>query len=148
MKVILLQDVENIGKKYEVKEVKNGHAMNFLIPQGLAKPATPEAIKWAEMQKEITSKKAEEELQMFQDVATAIDDQEITILVKIGEKGELFESVTGQKISDKLKDLGFEIKKSQVMLEKPIKELGEFLIKIKFEHNLEAEIKLIVTEEK
>jgi len=148
MKVVLLQNVENIGKKYEVKEVKNGYAMNFLIPKNLAKPATAEAVKWAEMQKEIAAKKAEEELQKYQEVATAIDDQEILYPVKVGEKEELFESINAQKISEKLKDLGFDVKKSQIVLEKPIKELGEFPIKIKFEHNLEAEIKLIVTEEK
>ena len=53
MKVILLQDVENLGKKYEIKDVKSGHARNFLIPQSLAKPATKEAVLWAEAQREI-----------------------------------------------------------------------------------------------
>ena len=147
MRVILLQDVENLGKKYEVKEVKNGYARNFLIPKGLVKPATEEALKWAEVQKEIESKKAEETLKKAQDIASAIDGQEVIISVKIGEEGQLFESITSQKISEKLKELGFEIKKSQIDLPDPIKEVGEFPIKIKFEHNLEAEIKVIVTKE-
>ena len=60
MKVILLQDVENTGKKFEVKEVADGHANNFLIPQGLAKPATKEALAWLEVQKELATKLAEE----------------------------------------------------------------------------------------
>jgi large subunit ribosomal protein L9 len=68
--------------------------------------------------------------------------------VKIGEEGQLFESITSQKIAEKLKELGFEVKKTQIDLVEPIKEMGEFPVKIKFEHNLEAEIKLIVTEEK
>jgi len=148
MKVILLQDVENLGKKYEVKEVKSGHARNFLIPQGLAKPASKEALLWLQAQKEIEGKQAEEELKKFQDVASAIDDQEIVILVKTGPEGQLFEGVSAQKISEKLKELGFEIKKTQIELPKPIKELGEYPIKIKFEHNLEAEIKVIINEEK
>ncbi len=148
MKVILLQDVENLGKKHEVKEVKNGHARNLLIPQGLAKPATKEAILWLEGQKEIEEKKAEEALKKVQEVASAIDDQEVVIAVKIGSEGELFESISVQKIIEKLKELGFEIKKTQIDLAKPIKELGEHPIKIKFEHNLEAEIKVIITEEK
>jgi len=148
MRIILLQDIENLGKKYDVKEVKDGYARNFLIPQGLAKPATKEAIIWLETQKEIETKKAEEELEKIQEKATVIDGQEIIIPVKMGEEGQLFESITSQKISEKLKELGFEIKKTQIDLEEPIKELGEFPIKIRFEHNLEAEIKAIVVEEK
>ena len=77
-----------------------------------------------------------------------IDGQEIIIPVKIGEEGQLFESITSQKIYEKLKELGFEIKKSQIDLPEPIKELGEFPVKIKLEHNLEAEIRVIITEEK
>ena len=148
MKIILLQDIDNLGKKYEIKEVADGYARNFLIPKGLAKPATKENLKWLETQKEIEVKKAEEELKKVEAVATNIDGQEIIILVKVGAEGQLFESITSQKIYEKLKELGFEIKKSQIDLPEPIKELGEYPVKIKFEHNLEAEIKIIVVEEK
>ena len=148
MRVILLQDVENTGKKYELKEVKAGFARNFLIPKNLAKPATKIALKWLETQKEIEGKKNEEELKKVQTAASAIDDQELIIKVKVNEEGRLFESVTSQKICDKLKESGFNIKKNQIDLLEPIKELGEFPVKIKLEHNLEAEIKVIVTEEK
>jgi len=148
MRVILLQDVENLGKRYEVKEVKDGYARNFLIPQGLAKPATEEALIWLETQKEIEAKKAEEDLKKIQELATAIDGQEIIIPLKVGEKEQLFETVTSQKISEKLKELGFDIKKSQIDLAQAIQELGEYPVKIKFEHNLEAEIRVIVVEEK
>lgn len=148
MRVILLQDIENLGKKHEVKEVRPGFARNFLIAKGLAKPATPEALEWLEVQKEIETKKAEEELKKIQETASAIDGQEIVIPVKIGEEGQLFESINNQKILEKLKELGFDVKKSQILLPEPIKELGEFPIKIHFEHNLEPEIKVIITEEK
>lgn len=145
MLIILLKDVDKIGKKFEVKEVKDGYARNFLIPQGLAKQATKEAITWLETQKETEEKKAEESLKKIQDVASAVDDQEVVIQVQVGGEDQLFESVTSQKISDKLKELGFDIKKSQIELSQPIKETGEFPVKIKFEHNLEAEIKVIVS---
>ncbi len=148
MKVILLQNIENLGKKFELKEVKPGYARNFLIPKNLAKPATKTALKWLETQKEIEAKKDEEELKIVQERATAIDDQELTIPVKVNEEGGLFESITSQKISDKLKEAGFDVKKNQIELPEPIKELGEFPIKIKLEHNLEAEIKVIIIEEK
>jgi len=148
MKVILLKDIENFGKKYEVKEVKAGYARNFLIPKNLAKPATKEALKWLEIQKETEVKKSEEELKKVEDFASQIDGLELSFPVKIGEKGELFESINSQKIFEKLKELGFGIKKTQIELKEPIKELGEFPVKIHFEHNLEAEIKVIVVEEK
>lgn len=148
MRVILLEDVERLGKKYDIKEVKNGYARNFLIAKGLAKPTTKEALKWLDLQKEIEAKKAEEGLKKAQEVASAIDGQEIVIPVKTGEEDQLFESITAQRISEKLKELGFDVKKGQIGLIEPIKELGEFPIKIKFEHNLEAEIKIIVTEKK
>lgn len=148
MRVILLHDIDKVGKKYDVKEVADGYARNFLIPKGLARPATEEALKWLEAQKEIAAKKVEEELKKVQEMASAIDGQEIIIPVKVGEEGQLFESITSQKISEKLKEIGFEIRKNQIELPEPIRELGEFLLKIKFEHNLEAEIKVIVTEEK
>jgi large subunit ribosomal protein L9 len=145
MKVILLKDVEKIGKKFEVKEVKDGYARNFLIPQGLAKPATREALLWLETQKEIEEKEAEEDLKKAQEIASAIDDQEVIIPVKVGDQDQLFELITAQKISEKLKETGFDVKKNQIVLAEPIKELGEFPVKVKFEHNLEAEIRVIVT---
>ena len=147
MRVILLQDVDKLGKKYELKEVKNGYARNFLIPQGLVKVATKQTLKWLEAQKEIEERKAEGELKKIQELATVIDGQEIIVAIKIGEEEQLFESITAQKISEKLKELGFEVKKSQIEIAEPIKELGEFPIKIKFQHNLEAEIRVIVVKE-
>ena len=148
MKVILLQDVDKIGKKYEVKDVAAGHARNFLIPKGLAKPATEEALKWVAVQKEVLEKKAEEDLKKVQELASTLDGQEIIIPVKIGEEEQLFESISQQKILEKLKEAGFEVKKDQIILAEPIKEVGEFPVKIRFSHNLEVEIKVIVTEEK
>ncbi|HDJ30434.1 50S ribosomal protein L9 [bacterium] len=147
MKVILLKDIEKLGEKYEVKEVKDGYARNFLIPRGLAKPATKRNLEWLEKQKEKEEKKAEEELKKVQEEAAAIDGQEIVFPVKVGESGQLYESITAQKISEKLKELGFNISKNQIDIKEPIKEIGEFPIKVTFKHNLEAEIKLIITPE-
>ena len=147
MIIILLKDVENIGKKYEVKEVKDGYARNFLIPQGLAEPATKEALKKLEIQKEKEEKEAEDGLKEIQSLTSSIDGQDITIAVKIGKEDQLFESITPQKILEGLKKLGFDIKKRQIELQEPIKTLGEFPVKIKFEHNLEAEITVTIIEE-
>jgi large subunit ribosomal protein L9 len=147
MRVILLKDIENLGKKYEVKEVKNGYARNFLIPQGLARLATKEVLKELSFKREIEEKTAEEELKKIQSLASSIDGQEVMISVKIGKKDQMFESITSRKIYENLKNLGFDVKKNQIELSEPIKGLGEFPVKIKFEHNLEAEITVIVVEE-
>jgi len=148
MRVILLQDIDKLGKKYDVKEVKDGHARNFLIPKGLVKIATKKDLKWLEGKKKAEMEMVEEELKNIQELASKLDGVEVIIPVKIGEEKQLFESINQQKIADKLKELGFDIKKSQIVLEEPIKELGEFPVKIGLEHNLESEIRVIVTEEK
>ncbi len=148
MKVILLQDIDKLGKQYEVKEVKDGYARNFLLPQRLVKIATEEALVWLEEQKSLLEQKAEEKLKQIQALASSIDGQEVVITVRVGEEGQLFESVNAQKISEELKKMGFDIKKSQIVLDEPIKELGEYPVKLKFEHNLEPEITVVVSEEK
>jgi large subunit ribosomal protein L9 len=145
MKVILLQDVEGLGKKYELKEVKNGFARNFLLPEKKAKAATKQALKWLADQKEIIEKEAEEDLKKSQVLASELDGLELNIAVKVGDEGQLFESIGSQKIVEKLKEMGFEVKKSQVKLADPIKELGEFPVSINLDHNLEVEIKIIIT---
>ena len=147
MKVILLQDVPKLGKKFEVKEVADCHAQKHLIPEGLVKPATREALEWVEMQKELAGKAEEESLAKSQEMASQLDDMEVQLSMKVGEEGQLFEAVNAQKISDRLKEMGYGVKKSQVKLEEPLKELGEFPIKLSFEHNLEAEIRVIIAEQ-
>jgi large subunit ribosomal protein L9 len=148
MKVILLQDLENVGKKYEIKEVKNGHARNFLIPQNLAKAATKKNLQWLESQKAVMEKEVEEDLKKAQEMASHMDGMEVNFSVKVGPQGQLFESINQVKVVERLKEMGFEVKKSQVNLLEPIKEIGEFPIKINLEHNLEVEVRLIIIEEK
>jgi large subunit ribosomal protein L9 len=147
MKVILLQNVEDVGKKYEVKEVKDGYARNFLIPQNLAKPATKQALKWLDSQQEVIAVEVEEELKKFQELASNLDDLEVQITLKVGDEGQLFESVNAQKIAEKLKEMGFDVKKSQIDLKDAIKQTGEFKLKINLDHNLEAEINLSILPE-
>ena len=148
MRVILLKDIKDLGKKYEIKEVNDGFAKNSLLPKGLVKMADEQAMKWLELQREIMEKQAEENLAEIQKTASQIDGMEVIISVKVGEEGQLFEHITAQKISDKLKEMGFKIDKDQIILEEPIDQPGETPIKVKFEHNLEPEIVVIVTEEK
>jgi large subunit ribosomal protein L9 len=147
MKVILIKDVEKLGNKYELKDVPAGYARNFLIPKKLAVLANQEKIEWAKKKMAEEEKTAEEKLKEVSQLASQIDDLEVMIPVKIGEENQLFEKINQQKIVDHLEEMGYQIKKSQILLDKPIEEVGEFPVKIKFEHNLEVEIKVIVTSE-
>lgn len=148
MKVILLKDVPKLGRKYEVKEVADGHVRNLLLPKGLVKEATPEAMEWLELQKDILQTRDEETLKKAQDIASKLDDLEVVIPMKVGEEGQLFESVTPQKVAEHLKGMGVEVKKTQIQIDTPIKETGEFEVKVKLDHNLEAQLRIIVQEQK
>ncbi len=145
MKVILIKDVDGVGKQYDVKEVKDGYARNFLFINNLAKHATKENLKQLEEIKAKEEKVADEELKKIQETVSKIEGMEVDIIVKIGEKGELFEKINAQKISERLKEVGFIVKKTQIDLVNSIEETGEFPVKIKFPHNLECEINLIIT---
>jgi large subunit ribosomal protein L9 len=148
MKVILLEDVEKLGKRLDVKNVKNGYARNFLLPKNLVRVATKEALKWRDIQIEIKKSVDDTKLKEVQSVVSKMDGLELFFKVKIGEKGQLFESLSAQKIKDKLEEAGFNVSKNQIDLAEPIKELGEFPVKVKFDHNLESIVKIIIMEEK
>jgi large subunit ribosomal protein L9 len=145
MKVILLKDVDKIGKKFEIKSVADGYAKNFLIPKKLAQPATKNAEAWAKTQAEIAAKQTEIELKKTQEVASSMDGQEITVQVKTGDQDQLFEAVSAQKIAEAMKEAGFTVDKEQVKITGSIKELGTFPVKITLPHNLEAQIQVEVT---
>lgn len=148
MKVILLQDVEKLGKKNELKEVADGYARNFLIPNKMAILATKSEIARVEEQKKIDAQKSEEELNRFQELASQLDGMELEIKDKTDSDGNLFGGINTTKISEKLKEQGFEVKKTQIKITEPIKEVGESEVLIELPHNLEARIKVIVTAEK
>lgn len=147
MKVILLKDVQGLGKKGEIKNATDGHARNFLIPKKLVEIATNKAIKELEQEKALEEQKAEQALQHIEEIVSQIDGLEIEVLVKMDETGKLYGSINDQKISQLFKDRGYDIKKNQIKILQPIKEVGEYPITITFDHGLEAEIKLIITDE-
>ncbi len=148
MKVILLQDVENLGRKGDIKDVTDGYVRNFLLPQKLVIIATEKLIKELEIKKELDAKKAEEELKTTEEIVSQVDGQEIEIAAKIKDTGKLYGSITPLKIIQALKKKGFNINKIQISIKEPIKKLGEHSVTVNFDHGLEAEIKVIVTEEK
>lgn len=147
MKVILLKDINKLGKKFDIKDVADGHARNFLIPKKLAKPATEAAVKAIETEKEAAEAMAVLDLKATEEIVANLDGQEIEIPAKVSEEGKLYGALTPLKISKALQGKEFKIKKSQIKIAEPIKEIGEYEVIIEFAHGLEAKIKVIVTEE-
>lgn len=144
MKVILLQNIKNLGNKNDIKNVADGYAKNYLLPNKIAVLATNDELEILEETKEAEAQKAEEELLRFQDLAERIDGTELEISAKVGDNNKLFGSITAAMIADKLQELGFDINKDQINLKEPIKELGEYDVILELPHNLEAKIKVII----
>jgi large subunit ribosomal protein L9 len=147
MKVILLKDVEELGKKDDVKNVADGYARNFLFAKNLAKPATRQALKELEAEKELEAQIAEQELKKIEEIVSQIDGLEFEIVEKMDETGKLYGAINEVKISKILKGKGFDIKKNQIKIPQPIKAVGEYPVTATFDHGLEAEIKIIIAEE-
>ncbi|GBD33937.1 50S ribosomal protein L9 [bacterium HR34] len=147
VKVILLKRVEGLGNKGDIKEVSVGYAQNYLIPKGLVKIADEKTIKELEKTKKQKEIKAEKELLKIQEMVEKIDCIEVEMPAKVGKNGRLYESINAKKIMNKLSEMGYNTKYFKVKLEKPIKEVGEYDITLKFKHNLEAKIRLIVVED-
>jgi large subunit ribosomal protein L9 len=132
MKVILLKDVAKLGKRFDVKEVSSGHAMNLLIPQGQAVAATPEAMKQVEVQK----KKAEGEKKVMEDLIAMnlkdLDGITLNVAEKANDKGHLFAGMHREEIAAEIeKQTKLQIDPSFVQLEHPIKEVGTHTIEVK-----------------
>ncbi|MEK7627213.1 MAG: 50S ribosomal protein L9 [Patescibacteria group bacterium] len=147
MKIILLNNVVNLGNKYDIKDVADGYARNFLFPRKMAKQATKSDLNNIEKMREMEKEKQKRELTKFQDIAKKLEGQKIEVAMKISEDGTLYGSVTSNKIALALKKQGFDVKKEQVMLKKPIKGAGVYDVVIKLPYEMETTIRVVTTEE-
>ncbi|MDD4409807.1 MAG: 50S ribosomal protein L9 [Candidatus Pacebacteria bacterium] len=147
MKVILLKNVAGIGKANELKDVPNGYARNFLFPKKLAILATKDSVNTIEQKMKSDSLKNEKDLAHNKDLAERLKGYELNIRVKVGSEGQLFESVTKQKIADKLNEQGFGVDKNHIELEDHIKQKGTFPITIRLDHGFASEIRVVISEE-
>jgi len=144
MKVIFLKDVPRVGKRYDIKEVNGGYAANFLFPQKLAEPATPKAIAELERkQKEIVVEREMQESLLVKNLEE-IKGKTIIIKGKANEKGHLFSAIHKKEIIETMqKENRIEIGEEFILLDKPIKEVGEFEIPIEIRHK-KSSFKLII----
>ncbi len=141
MEVILLKDMENLGKVGDIVRVKDGYARNYLIPAGIALPATKENIRRVQNELQSLRKKAERQLQRYRELAEKLNATRVTIEHEAGEEGKLFGSVTTSQIEKALHQAGFEdVEKKQIVLEKPIRETGTYEVKIHLFKDIEASV--------
>jgi large subunit ribosomal protein L9 len=145
IQVILTKDIEALGMQGETVAVKDGYARNFLIPRGLAIPATTGNLKRAEDLKRKRAEKASKELDAAKSVAEKLAALQVTLPIQMGEDGKAFGAVTAQDIVAALKAQGMEVDRRAVQLEHPLKQLGEVEVKIKLHHDLIAPLKVTVT---
>mgnify|MGYP001600392025 FL=1 len=129
MKVILKKDIKGVGKKYEVKNVADGYAVNFLIPNKLAEYASPEAVKAAELLKATMTAEIEIREELTKKQIEMLKEVKIVLNKKSNEKGHLFEKIHSEEISEALKEQAkIEITPDFLVIEKPIKEIGEHIV--------------------
>ncbi len=147
MKVILLEDVEKLGKAGEVIEVKNGFARNYLIPRKLAIPATGKNLAQLEHQKKMIQARELKRRKTAQALKEQIEKLSVTIPCKVGESDRLFGSVTAIDIAQALKKEGIEIDKRWIKLEEPLKNLGVYTVPIHLNQELEANLKVWLVKE-
>ena len=144
MKIILLKDVKKIGKKYEIKEVADGYALNSLIPNNIAVPATASYLKVIESKKKQDSIMKEEFKKAFEYAVAKLPDGKLHISGKVNEKGHLFAGIhEDQIIAEFKKETGVILSTEHFDLEKPLKEIGEHILDLKVEGK-EYKLKIII----
>jgi len=148
MQIILLEKVQNLGSLDDVVKVKDGYARNFLIPQRMAKRATPAALAEFEARRAELEKVAAEKLAAAQGVADKMSGVSVSVARKAGMDGRLFGSVGNADIADALKAAGFDVDKSSIrMPEGPLKAIGEFPLDVALHTDVLANITVAVVAE-
>ncbi|MCD6407465.1 50S ribosomal protein L9 [bacterium] len=149
MKVIFLKDFENKGKRGEIKEVKDGFARNFLIPQQIAIEATPSNIRMIEEMEKVAERKREKKLKQAKEIKKKLKETSITINMKAGQDDKLFGAITSEMIAEAIKkQANLEVDRHQIVLEEPIKKLGIYKIPVRLAEGVEGEVKVWVVREK
>jgi large subunit ribosomal protein L9 len=147
MKVILREDVENLGRGGEVVEVKDGYGRNFLLPRGLAVAANPRNVRELEHQKAVAGAKAAKLKASAEAVAKRLADTPVSLKRKVGEQDKLYGSVTAIDIAEALAARGLDIDRRSIDLAEPIKTVGAFEVPVKLHHEVVGKARVKVEAE-
>lgn len=147
MKVIFIKDVKGQGKKDEIKEVKDGYAMNYLIKNKYAVPYTETSNK--RLNNEIKERKIQEEkdIEEANKIKEKLKKEKISFKVKTGKEDRVFGSISSKQIKDELDNLGYKIDKKKIILDTPISSLGHHFVKIELHKKVVAELEIVLNRE-
>ncbi len=147
MKVIFIKDVKGQGKKDEIKEVKDGYAMNYLIKNKYAVPYTETSNK--RLNDEIKERKIQEEkdIEEANKIKEKLKKEKISFKVKTGKEDRVFGSISSKQIKDELDKLGYKIDKKKIILDTPISSLGHHFVKIELHKKVIAELEIVLNKE-
>lgn len=144
MKVILKEDVDNLGVMGTVVEVKDGYGRNFLIPRSLAVEANPKNIRHFEHQKKTIEVQVKKVRKSAEDLADQLSRMTLSLEARAGEEDKLFGSVTTKDIADAISQKGVEVDRRKILLDEPIKRLGSYEVQIKVHQDVTANVKVEV----
>ncbi len=147
MKVILKEDVKNLGAAGSIVNVADGYARNFLIPRNLAVEASSVNIKALEQERKKIEDAARKAKESAQELSNRLSSLTVQIMAKAGEEGKLFGSITNADISEALKREGFDVDRKRIMLEEPIKRLGTYTVNVKVYQDIIVPVNINVVAE-
>jgi large subunit ribosomal protein L9 len=148
MKIILLQDVEGLGKAGDLKDVANGYARNFLLPRRLAAGATPALIANQQQRIAAEQRRLEKQVELNREQAERLSQVSLTFKARVGRQGRLYGSITSQDIAAGLRESeGITIDRRMIDLPNPIRTVGTFEVPVKIGQKLEPKIKVNVVDE-
>ncbi len=139
MKIILLKDSKSLGKKGDIKDVADGYARNFLLPQKIAQRATEEAIKENKVQKKQEAEKQEAEKQEAEKILKTLQEKKI-ILIARQKEGKLFGSITSKKVAEAFKKEGLDISTNCIIIKENIKKIGKYEVEIKLKAGVKGNV--------
>jgi large subunit ribosomal protein L9 len=145
MKIVLRQDVENLGEKGSVKNVADGYARNYLIPRGMAVVATPGELKVVATNEAVKQRKIARQEDELQGLADRINGQKIEFEARAGSNGRLFGSITNGDIAEKLsKAVGSEIDRRKIVIDEPIRTVGDHAVTVNLVGKLRPQVTVVV----
>lgn len=147
MKVILKETVPNLGTVGDVVSVRDGYGRNYLVPRGLAILADPRNLRVIEHHKKALEKKRLRELSKTEELAQAVEGTRLTFQRRASDQNHLFGSVTHMDIEAALQAKGFAVTRKQVVMEHPIKSIGEFPVTLKLHGGIKSHIEVVVEKE-
>ncbi len=148
MKVLLLRDVPNLGQAGEVKEVADGYARNYLIPKGLATPATEGLIRHAVETRQAAEQRRIRQLTSAREVAARLQGAVVTIRARAGQGDRLYGSITSQQIAEAIaQQLGVEVDRRRIELDVPIRSLGTHPVRVRLGPEIAAQVQVVVERE-